>query len=156
MSPSGVFSRLTQYQSPFTSPGKASPKSESIALALGMTSITEQPPSFNTTVDVIRSEHTNAARASVRNPEILKNLEVEIERDCENIKSFLFATQVCVTWFTRSCVTALICEMSSVALETHWFKPRSSTRSRRGLETALLALENVLVASSSQQSSVIG
>ncbi|KAI1797984.1 aspartate kinase [Ganoderma leucocontextum] len=94
MSPSGVFSRLTQYQSPFTSPGKASPKSESIALALGMTSITEQPPSFNTTVDVIRSEHVNAARASVRNPEILKDLEVEIERDCESIKSFLFATQV--------------------------------------------------------------
>ncbi|KAM5532163.1 hypothetical protein V8D89_014188 [Ganoderma adspersum] len=94
MSPSGVFSRLTQYQSPFTSPGKASPKSESIALALGMTSITEQPPSFNTTVDVIRSEHINAARASVRKPEILKDLEVEIERDCESIKSFLFATQV--------------------------------------------------------------
>ncbi|TBU45137.1 aspartate kinase [Dichomitus squalens] len=96
MSPSGVFTRLTQYQSPFASPspGKASPKSESIALALGMTSITEQPPSFNTTVDVIRSEHVNAARASVRDPEILKNLEAEIERDCDIIRSFLHATQV--------------------------------------------------------------
>ena len=60
-----------------------------------MTSITGQPPSFTATVDVIRSEHINAARASVRNPEILKDLEAEIERDCDTIKSFLHATQVC-------------------------------------------------------------
>ena len=94
MSPTDVFSRLTQYQSPFASPGKSSPKSESIALSLGMTSITEATPSFNTTVDVIRSEHLYAARSSVRNPDILKDLEAEIDRDCDSLRSFLFATQV--------------------------------------------------------------
>ncbi|KAI0747024.1 aspartate kinase [Daedaleopsis nitida] len=96
MSPGGVFTRLTQYQSPFTSPGpgKSSPKSESIALALGMTSITEATPSFNTTVDVIRTEHISAARSCIRKIQILKDLEAEIDRDCDSLKSFLFATQI--------------------------------------------------------------
>ncbi|KAI0698046.1 aspartate kinase [Cerioporus squamosus] len=93
MSPTNI-SRLTQYQSPFASPGKSSPKSESIALSLGMTSITEAPASFNTTVDVIRSEHFNAARSCIRNQDILKDLEAEIDRDCESLRSFLFATQI--------------------------------------------------------------
>ncbi|KAH9941144.1 aspartate kinase [Epithele typhae] len=53
-------SRLTQYSSPFTSPGK----------------------------------HVNAARSVIRKPEILKELEAEIDRDCESIRSFLFATQI--------------------------------------------------------------
>ncbi|KAI0765286.1 aspartate kinase [Fomes fomentarius] len=94
VSPASGLSRLTQYQSPFTSPGKSSPKSESIALSLGMTSITEAAPSFNTTVDVIRSEHVHAARAHVRNADNLKDLEAEIDRDCESLRSFLLATQV--------------------------------------------------------------
>ncbi|RPD57001.1 aspartate kinase [Lentinus tigrinus ALCF2SS1-7] len=95
MSPTNVLTtRLTQYQSPFTSPGKSSPKSESIALSLGMTSITEAPASFNATVDVIRSEHVHAARSCIRNADILKDLEAEIDRDCESLRSFLFATQI--------------------------------------------------------------
>lgn len=103
MSPNGALSRLTQYSSPFTSPGKSSPKSESIAFALGMTSVTDTPPTFNTTVDVIRSEHVNAARSAIRNPEILKELEAEFERDCESLRSFLFATQVCAMAY-QACV----------------------------------------------------
>jgi aspartate kinase len=50
--------------------------------------------SFNRTVDVLRSEHLTAARASLNDPEILKELEDEIERDCDSLRSFLFAAQV--------------------------------------------------------------
>lgn len=36
----------------------------------------------------------NAAKASVRDPDILQELEAEIERDCDWLRSFLFAAQV--------------------------------------------------------------
>ena len=54
----------------------------------------DQAQSFNATVDLILSEHLNAARSTVRDPEILKELEAEIERDCDQQRSFLFAAQV--------------------------------------------------------------
>ncbi|KAI0824794.1 aspartate kinase [Trametes gibbosa] len=91
MSPAGFSSRLTNYQSPFTSPGKSSPTSGSSLALSPMPAVT---PAFNSTVDLIRSEHITAARASVRNADILAELESEIDRDCESIRSFLFATQV--------------------------------------------------------------
>lgn len=54
----------------------------------------EAPP-FSKTVDVIRDEHVKAARKAVVNSEeILKDLEEEIERDCEGLRSFLYATSV--------------------------------------------------------------
>lgn len=61
--------------------------------------------SFSGTVDLIKSEHLNAARASVKDEEILKELEAEIERDCESLRSFLFAAQV-INLLTR--VTLLV------------------------------------------------
>ncbi|KAH9849590.1 aspartate kinase [Lenzites betulinus] len=91
MSPNGFSSRLTNYQSPFTSPGKSSPPAGS---ALALSPINSATPAFSVTVDLIRSEHIAAARTSVRNPEILAELEGEIDHDCETIRSFLFATQV--------------------------------------------------------------
>ncbi|KAI0777195.1 aspartate kinase [Trametes elegans] len=94
MSPVGSFSRLTQYQSPFTSPGKSSPTSATPASALAISSISAAIPAFSTTVDVIRAEHVNAAKSTLRNPEILRELETEIDRDCEALRSFLFATQI--------------------------------------------------------------
>ncbi|KAL7284023.1 hypothetical protein ACG7TL_001297 [Trametes sanguinea] len=93
MSPAGNFTRLAQYKSPFASPGKSSPNSDTPGSSLAMSPVTSMP-AFSNTVDVIRSEHVNAARATVRNPEILKDLEAEIDRDCESLRSFLFATQV--------------------------------------------------------------
>jgi aspartate kinase len=54
-------------------------------------------PEFNTTVDLIRSEHIRAARASVRDPYILEELEAEIEKDCDWLRGFLFAAQVGAT-----------------------------------------------------------
>ncbi len=45
-------------------------------------------------MDLIRQEHINAARESVRDPDIRKELEAEIESDCDWLRSFLFASQV--------------------------------------------------------------
>ena len=54
-------------------------------------------PGYHATVDLIRSEHLVAARSSVRDPEILKELQEEIERDCEWLRNFLLAAKVCST-----------------------------------------------------------
>jgi aspartate kinase len=59
-----------------------------------MTPALPSQPSFNGTVDLIRSEHLTAAKINVRNPEILKELEAEISRDCDMLRGFLFAAQV--------------------------------------------------------------
>ena len=53
----------------------------------------QQQP-FSVTVDVIRSEHITAARAAIRDPRLLKELEADIDHDCESLRGFLFATQV--------------------------------------------------------------
>ena len=52
-------------------------------------------PEFNITVDLVREQHIKAARASVRDQDILGELEEEIEKDCDWLRSFLFAAQVC-------------------------------------------------------------
>ncbi|KAF8647221.1 hypothetical protein AX16_006841 [Volvariella volvacea WC 439] len=49
---------------------------------------------FNATVELIRHEHIIAARTCVRNPDLRRELEDEIEKDCEWLRSFLFAAQV--------------------------------------------------------------
>ncbi len=54
----------------------------------------QELPVYNVTVDLIRQEHINAARESVRDPDIRKELEAEIESDCDWLRSFLFASQV--------------------------------------------------------------
>ncbi|KAG6850076.1 hypothetical protein H0H93_001426 [Arthromyces matolae] len=55
---------------------------------------TQSLPEFNATVDVIRDEHVKAAKASVRDPEILDELIQEIEYDCDWLRNFLFAAQI--------------------------------------------------------------
>ena len=57
----------------------------------------ETPTEYHVTVDLIRREHLIAARSSVRDPEILRELEEEIERDCEWLRNFLLAAKVCFT-----------------------------------------------------------
>ncbi|KAG2003563.1 aspartate kinase [Coprinopsis cinerea AmutBmut pab1-1] len=51
-------------------------------------------PEFHATVDLIKDEHFKAARSSIRDPEILAELEEEIDSDCEWLRSFLCAAQV--------------------------------------------------------------
>ena len=49
---------------------------------------------FAATVDLIRSEHIEAARSLIRDQELLAGLEEEIDRDCEALRGFLRAAQV--------------------------------------------------------------
>ncbi|VDC03815.1 unnamed protein product [Peniophora sp. CBMAI 1063] len=51
-------------------------------------------PAFSATVDVIREQHLLAAREVVRDSSIRAELEAEIARDCDGLRSFLLATQV--------------------------------------------------------------
>ncbi|KAG8854213.1 mRNA cleavage and polyadenylation factor subunit [Tulasnella sp. 330] len=51
-------------------------------------------PSFNATVDLIRSEHIKAARELIKHDALLKDLEAEIDHDCEGLRGYLFAAQV--------------------------------------------------------------
>ncbi|GJE93717.1 aspartate kinase [Phanerochaete sordida] len=97
--PNGLFrSSPSLGQSPVDSPrprSKSSPRSDSPFGSLAMTPASgASATSFNATVDLIRSEHITAARSTVRDPEILKELEAEIERDVDALRSFLFAAQV--------------------------------------------------------------
>ena len=57
---------------------------------------TETLPKFHATVELLRQEHINAAQASIRDPEILLELQEEIDRDCEWLRSYLFAAKVCL------------------------------------------------------------
>ncbi|KAF8632152.1 hypothetical protein AX17_004894 [Amanita inopinata Kibby_2008] len=60
----------------------------------GLSHSNESLPDFIATVDVLRQEHITAAQASIRDPEILKELEAEIERDCSWLRNFLFAAKL--------------------------------------------------------------
>ncbi|KAF4616568.1 hypothetical protein D9613_008733 [Agrocybe pediades] len=51
-------------------------------------------PEFAITIDLIREEHVEAARSSIRDPDILKELEEEIEHDCEWLYNFLLAAKI--------------------------------------------------------------
>lgn len=80
------------------SPGSTSPHQSFTSLALSPLTVPQtgqKLPEFNITVDLIRQEHIKAARDSVRDPDILEELEDEIDRDCDWLRSFLFAAQVC-------------------------------------------------------------
>lgn len=57
---------------------------------------TSQEPAFHTTVDLIKKGHLQAARASLKEGPLRDELEEEIERDCESLRSFLYAAQVCL------------------------------------------------------------
>lgn len=68
--------------SPFTSSAPSSP------------SVSTLPSGFNGTVDTIRKGHVEAARSAVRPGPMRDELEDEIERDCEALRSFLQAAQI--------------------------------------------------------------
>lgn len=92
---SGIFGRTEEGSQ---SPPPSNPRG-SEACPWGLTPITPQGealPPFHATVDLIRQEHFNAARASVQDPGILQELETEIEKDCEWLRSFLYASQVSI------------------------------------------------------------
>lgn len=109
----GRISRNNDWTSPLHSPGGSS-RSRSpsrsalpnggLSSTLMMSSILtmssvppprgEDDPPFFATVDLIRLEHITAARSSITSSTILQELEEEIEKDCDALRSFLMAIQV--------------------------------------------------------------
>ncbi|KZT68332.1 aspartate kinase [Daedalea quercina L-15889] len=94
-----LFSRASQGQSPVESPrtrSSSSPRMDPVSPGgvLSMSSMSSKTSAFNETVDLIRSEHITAARSSISNAELLRELEADVEHDCDSLRSFLFATQV--------------------------------------------------------------
>ncbi|PPR04771.1 hypothetical protein CVT24_007087 [Panaeolus cyanescens] len=51
-------------------------------------------PDFYKTVDLIRDEHLIAARGAISDPEILEEIEDEIENDCDWLRNFLVAAKI--------------------------------------------------------------
>lgn len=102
----GLSSSVSDHsQSPPRSPEEVRPRSSGPPSPAPLFSFTplngsgpaETLPEYHATIGLIRREHLVAARSSVRDPDILKELEEEIERDCEWLQSFLLAAKVCFT-----------------------------------------------------------
>jgi len=92
-------SRAHDWTSPLHSPsGSRSPSLPKCGLPSSLAMSSTPPPSdeppFFATVDLIRSDHIIAARSSITSPRILRELEEEIEKDCDALRSFLMAIQV--------------------------------------------------------------
>lgn len=54
-------------------------------------------PSYQLTVDQILSDHLEAARAHVKNTELLASLEQGLSEDCSRLRDFLLAARVRIT-----------------------------------------------------------
>ncbi|KAF7338735.1 hypothetical protein MSAN_02195800 [Mycena sanguinolenta] len=87
----GIFGRSDDSPPPSSPRG---PEAYPWGPAGGMTPLAEAPPEFHATVNLIRQEHFAAAKASIQDASILQEVEAEIERDCEWLRSFLYASQV--------------------------------------------------------------
>ncbi|KAJ7732203.1 Aspartate/glutamate/uridylate kinase [Mycena olivaceomarginata] len=95
---------------------------EAYPWASGMSPLSnaDELPEFHATVDLIRQEHFNAAR----------QLEAEIERDCEWLRSFLYASQVC--GHHRGLGERLACKIMTAVLRD------------QGIEAEYVSLENIV------------
>lgn len=90
------------FQSPPPTPGGSRGRSGSSRsnsdpqplTAIGVPQAGHTSPQYNVTIDLIRHEHVQAAKDSVSDPDILQELLEEIEKDCDWLRSFLFASQV--------------------------------------------------------------
>ena len=76
-------------------PRSSGPPSPTTSSPCNQQASAEPPPEYHVTADIIRREHLDAARSSIRDSKILKELEEEIERDCEWLRSFLLAAKAC-------------------------------------------------------------
>ncbi|KAJ7636899.1 Aspartate/glutamate/uridylate kinase [Roridomyces roridus] len=137
----GIFGRTDEgsQSPPPTSPrpGEAYPWGP----ASGMTPLNQHAdniPVFHATVDLIREEHFKAAREAVKDAGILQELEAEIERDVEWLRSFLYASQVIDEISPRSKDTIvglgerLACKIMTAVLRDH------------GIDAEYVSLENIV------------
>ena len=98
---------------------------------------------FEATVEQIRDDHLASARSAVRNsPEILEQLEDEIDYDCDQLRSFLMAAQILEEISPRSKDTIigvgerLSCRIVAAALRD------------RGTDAELVSLESIITKAS--------
>ena len=109
--------------SPFTPSGR--PRSPPSPKSPNPNGVSESS-AFHETVDVIKKGHMEAARNTLKAGPLRDELEDEIERDCESLRSFLYAAQVG--------------QALSYQFRAHLV--RSSMRSPREVKTPSLALAN--------------
>ncbi|KAJ3808567.1 Aspartate/glutamate/uridylate kinase [Lentinula aff. lateritia] len=98
--PLGLFGQIKDMpHSPPETPRRSRSSSAEDANAISLTPLTvpqrgQIMPTFNTTVDLIRQEHFKAAADFISDPDIRQELEEEVDKDCDWLRSFLFASQV--------------------------------------------------------------
>ena len=100
-SPDGCYRSRSSSRSALPNGGLSSSLMASSLSVSPMPPPSDEPPFF-ATVDLIRSEHMMAARSSITSPRILGELEEEIEKDCDALRSFLMAIQVGVCFHSQS------------------------------------------------------
>ncbi|KAK8853286.1 hypothetical protein IAR55_003990 [Kwoniella newhampshirensis] len=159
MSSSGMsssISSLTQLDtvrsaspSPFTSSARSRspPKSpitpsNETGFGVGSGSAIDQP-AFHATVDIVKKGHLEAAKATLKEGPLRDELEFEIERDCEDLRSFLQAAQIIDEISPRSQDSIvgtgekLACKIVAAALRD------------RGVDSELVVLDNIVDAAMS-------
>ncbi|CAE6479721.1 unnamed protein product [Rhizoctonia solani] len=94
--------------------------------------------SFSSTVDTIRDEHVAAAEQLIRDPDLLRELEHEIVRDCDGLRAFLGAAQLIEEISVRSRDSILgvgerlACKLVAAVLRD------------RGVDSEFVSLENIV------------
>ncbi len=68
-------------------------------------------PGFHQTVELVRQEHYNAAKENIQDPDIRKELEDEIDADCEWLASFLSASQVGLLFANFRAIVLIECRL---------------------------------------------
>lgn len=113
-------------------------------------------PAFNTTVDLIRQEHYKAAEDFISDPDIRKELQGEVDQDCDWLRSFLFASQVINEVSPRSKDSIvglgerLACKFMTAVLRDQVgisvFATSIAKFSSQGIDAEYVSLEDVLSA----------
>ncbi|KAF8605550.1 aspartate kinase [Ceratobasidium sp. AG-I] len=107
-------------------------------LVITPTSDTLELEPFVRTVELIRTEHVNAARELVRDPDLLCELENEIQYDCEALQEFLHAARVIGEISSRSRDNILgVGEKLSCKLVTTVLRDR-------GIDAEFVSLESIV------------
>ncbi|KIR41431.1 aspartate kinase [Cryptococcus deuterogattii 99/473] len=149
-------SSLSQLDSQLGRSGSPSPFQSSCSRSPPRSPVTpSQDPSvsqesaFHTTVDLIKKGHLQAARASLKEGPLREELEEEIERDCESLRSFLYAAQIIDEISPRSQDSIvgtgerLACKIVAAALRD------------RGVDSELVVLDNIVDASMAAASEAV-
>ncbi|CAE6499971.1 unnamed protein product [Rhizoctonia solani] len=107
--------------------------------------------SFSRTVDLICNEHVAAARELIQDPDLLRELEHEIVRDCEGLRAFLGAAQLIEEISVRSKDSILgVGERLSCKLVAAVLRDRGVDSEFVSLENIVPAFENELESGSTQ------